>query len=143
MQGLSLVPRPRTGQCGFTLFESVLVIGMLAAASAALLSMQPRVFAAQTAMRDTYMGQELQQACAERILAVRRQSGLVAVTSALCNGMGGLSGFASNPTVALLDDTGATSCTATSVICTATIRVTKSSGPAAPLAAITLRMSQY
>jgi len=130
-------------QRGFTLFESVLVIGMLAAVSAALLSMQPRVFAAQTATRDAYIGQELQQACAERILAVRRQSGMVAVTSTLCNGMGGLSGFAANPTITLLDNTGATSCTATSVTCTATIRVAKSAGPAAPLAAITLRLSQY
>jgi prepilin-type N-terminal cleavage/methylation domain-containing protein len=128
---------------GFTLIESVMVIAMLAMVAAGLLSMQPRVFATQNNGRDQFVGLEAMQGCAERLLAVRRQLGYINVTSSLCNGMGGLGGFASNPTVSLTDASGNAVTTCTGASCTATIILSKTTGPAASLSALTLRLSAY
>jgi hypothetical protein len=105
--------------------------------------MQPRVFATQNNGRDQYVGLEILQACGERLLAVRRQLGYINVTSSLCNGMGGLGGFASNPTVSLTDASGNAVTTCTGASCTATIILSKATGPAASLSALTLRLSAY
>ena len=101
--------QPRTGgarprlQRGFTLFETILVIGILTLVSLGIMAIQPQVFKTQTAGRDQFVGLELMRACAERLLAVRRATGFGSVTNSLCNGMGGVGGFASNPTVTLAD----------------------------------------
>jgi type II secretory pathway pseudopilin PulG len=137
----SCVRRRRQG--GFTLFETILVIGMLALVSAAIAGMQPRVFATQTTSRDEVVGVDLMRACAERLLAVRRNIGYTSVTNTLCNGLGGVGGFASNPTVTLTDAASATITTCSSATCTATIIIAKSAAPAAALTPITLRLSAY
>ena len=134
---------PRRRPRGFTLFETILVIGILTLASIGIANLQPSIWKTQTTGRDQAVGYGLVQACAERLLAARRQSGLGAVTSTLCNGMGGISGYAANPTVALLDASSATVTSCASATCTATITIAKSSGPAAVLSAITLRLSAY
>jgi Tfp pilus assembly protein PilV len=135
-------PRPRR-QRGFTLFETVLVIAMLTAVSLGIMAMQPQVFKTQTAGRDQFVGFELTRACAERLLAVRRNTGYASVTNSLCNGMGGVGGFASNPTVTLTDANGNVITTCGSATCTATIIVAKSAAPAATLTPITLQLSAY
>lgn len=128
---------------GFTLVETILVIGMLALVSVTIAKMQPRVFATQTTSRDEFVGVELMRACAERLLAVRRYAGYPSVTNTLCNGMGGVGGFASNPTVTLVDDASGAITSCTSTTCTATILISKTSGPAAALTPVTLRLSNY
>jgi type II secretory pathway pseudopilin PulG len=130
-------------QRGFTLLETILVIGMLTLVSLGILSMQPQVFKTQTNGRDQFVGFELMRACAERLLAVRRATGFGSVTSSLCNGMGGVGGFASNPTVTLADANANSITTCSSATCTATIIVAKSVAPAATLTPITLRLSAY
>ncbi len=134
--------RPRR-QRGFTLFETVLVIALLALASLGLLAIQPQVFKTQTTGRDQFVGQELMRACAERLLAVRRNVGYVGVTSTLCNGMGALGGFASNPTVTLANAAGNSVATCSTASCTATIVIAKTATPAATLTPITLRFIAY
>lgn len=128
---------------GFTLFETTFVIALLTLASLGLIAMQPQIFKTQTNGRDQYVGLELIQACAERLLAVRRQTGYGSVTNTLCTGLGGVGGFAANPTVAMVDAGGTAITTCSSATCTATITIAKSSGPAASLAALTLRLSSY
>jgi len=130
-------------QRGFTLYETMLVIGMLALAALTIARLQPAVFKTQTTSRDEFVGVELMRGCAERLLAVRRYAGYASVTNTLCNGMGGLSGYATDPTVTLVDGSGATIATCSSTTCTATILVAKTSAPAATLAALTLRLSNY
>lgn len=130
-------------QRGFTLFETVLVIALLAMASLGILAMQPQVFKTQTTGRDQFVGQELMLACAERLLAVRRSVGYVGVTSTLCNGMGALGGFASNPTVTLANAAGNSVATCSTASCTATIVIAKTATPAATLTPITLRFIAY
>lgn len=139
---LTCCPRPRR-QGGFTLFETVLVIAMLTAVSLGILAMQPQVFKAQTTGRDQFVGQELMRACAERLLAVRRATGFGSVTNSLCNGMGGIGGFASNATVTLADANGISITTCSTATCTATIIIAKSAAPAATLSPITLQLSAY
>jgi len=134
---------PVGGQAGFTLFETVLVIAILTAVSLGIMAMQPQVFKAQTTARDEFVGVELMRACAERLLAVRRNTGYVTVANSLCNGMGGVGGFASNLIVTLADANGTAITTCSSASCTATIIVAKSAAPAAPLSAITLQLSAY
>ena len=149
--------RGRTGTSrGFTLFETIIVIGLLGLVSAGILAMQPRVHSAQTNARDQYTGLELMRACAERLLAVRRGSGYGSVTNTLCNGMGacngmtgctgtGVGGFAANPTVTLAIDgvsPAPTSCSS-GARCVATIVIAKSSAPEASLSAITVEFSAY
>jgi len=135
-------PRPRR-QRGFTLFETVLVIAMLTAVSLGIMAMQPQVFKTQTTGRDQFVGFELTRACAERLLAVRRNTGYASVSNSLCNGMGGVGGFASNPTVTLADANGNAITTCSSATCTATVIVAKSAAPAATLTPITLQLSAY
>ena len=134
----------RRRQGGFTLFETILVIGMLALVSAAIAAMQPRVFATQTTSRDEVVGVDLMRACAERLLAVRRNIGYASVTDTSCNGIGGIGGFASNPRVTLTDAASATVTTCGSATCTATIAIGRTATPAvAAFAPITLRLSAY
>lgn len=123
-----------------------MVIALLAMVSAALLSMQPKVFLAQTNARDQYVGLEQMRACAERILAVRRSSGYASVTNALCNGLGGQGAYALNPTVTLTVDSSATAvttCSTGTVTCTATVTIAKTSGPAATVTPLTVQISVY
>ena len=140
------LPRRRP-QAGFTLFETILSIGILALAAVGMKTLQGGIFTAQTAARDLVAGTELQQACAERLLGVRRQSGFLSVNNALCNGIGGVAGFAANPAVSLTDANGSaitgSPAVCTSATCTIKITIAKSSGPAAPLPALTLRLSNY
>ena len=134
----------RRRQGGFTLFETVLVIGMLALVSATIAGMQPRVFATQTTSRDEVVGVDLMRACAERLLAVRRNIGYTSVTNTLCNGVGGVGGFASNPGVTLTDAASTVITSCNSATCTATIIIGRTATPAvAVFAPITLRLSAY
>lgn len=136
--------RERRGQCGFTLTETLLVIGMLSMVSLGLLAMQPQVFKAQTTLRDEFAGFELMRACAERLLSVRRNVSYLAVTNTVCDGMGGVGGFASNPTVTLADANGNAITTCGTASCTATIIIAKTAaGPAAALTPITLQLTAY
>lgn len=131
-------------QGGFTLFETILVIALLGLVSAVIARMQPRVFATQTTSRDAVAGVDLMRACAERLLAVRRNIGYTNVTNTLCNGMGGVGGFASNPGVTLTDAASATITTCSSASCTATITIGRTANPTvAVFAPITLRLSAY
>ena len=132
---------------GFTLMEMVLAIVLLGVAAVVVLRLQPHLFAAQTAGRDEVTGLELQRACAERLLAVRRQQGYGAVQGSLgaapsCNGLGGIGGFAANPTVVLMDAAASAVGACASATCTATISVPKTTG-AAPLPPLVLQLSRY
>lgn len=129
-------------QRGFTLFETIIVIALLALVSAGLLAMQPQVFKVQNDSRDQEVGLELMRACAERLLALRRTSSYGLVTSTSCNGMGGIGGFASNLNVTLTDASNATVSTCASATCTATILATKTSGTAS-LVPLTVRLFSY
>ena len=130
-------------QRGFTLFETILVIGLLALVSTGLIAMQPSVFKTQTNGRDQAVGLELMRACAERLLAVRRHTGYGSVTTTLCDGMGGIGGFASNPTVTMTDTSNTAITACSSATCTVAIIIAKSSGPAAALTPVTLQLSNY
>ena len=130
-------------QGGFTLFETILVIGMLALVSAGLMAMLPSVFKTQTNGRDQAVGLELMRACAERLLAVRRHTGYGSVTTTRCDGMGGIGGFANNPAVTMIDASNNAITTCSSATCTVAVIIAKSSGPAASLAPITLQLSNY
>ena len=133
----------RATQGGFTLVESILAAGILALAAIAIMGVQKKIFANQTVARDQLVGTELVQACAERLLAVRRHTGFANVTSTLCNGMGGVGGFAANPTVTMQSASGVAITTCATATCTATIRIAKTSGPAVPSGNVTLRLSNY
>ena len=128
---------------GFTLFETVIVIAMLAAVSVAILAIQPQVFKAQTTGRDQFVGFELTMACAEKLLAQRRNIGYAFIDNTLCSGMGGLGGYAAAPTVALTDANGNSVTSCTGATCTASIIIAKATTPAATLTAITLQFSAY
>ena len=130
-------------QGGFTLFETILVIGMLALVSAGLMAMLPSVFKTQTNGRDQAVGLELMRACAERLLAVRRHTGYASVTTTLCDAMGGIGGFANNPAVTMSDASNNAITTCSSATCTVAVIIAKISGPAASLAPITLQLSNY
>jgi type II secretory pathway component PulJ len=126
-------------QTGFTLFETILVIGLLALVSAGLLAMHPRIFQTQTTGRDEYVAHELQRACAERVLAVRRRIGYANVSTDSCQPLGIVGGF--TPAVALTI-AGSASSPCGGASCKALITVTRS-GVAAALPAITLELSAY
>lgn len=133
----------RCRERGFTLVETIIVIGLLTTVSLGLLAMQPQVIKTQTAGRDEFVGVELMQACAERLLAVRRNIGYTSVTNTLCDGIGGVGGFAANLTVTLADVTNTAIATCSSATCTATIIIAKTAAPAANLTPITLQLSAY
>ena len=135
--------RTLAGQRGFTLIESIVTASLLGLAAVAIMGVQKNIFSTQTTGRDELVGTELVQACAERILTVRRKSGYINVTNTLCNGMGGISGFASNPTVTFTDSNGNSITTCSTSTCTATIGIAKASGPAVLLRNVTLRLSNY
>ncbi len=130
---------------GFTLFETILVVAVLTMVSLGIMAIQPRVFATQNNGRDQYVGMEIMRACAERLLAVRRGVGYGNVTNTLCNGMGGVGGFNANPTVELRNGgaTGSVVSACTGTLCTATVTVAKTSGPAASVTPLTLQLSFY
>lgn len=133
----------RNAQSGFTLFETILVLGLIALAVAAIQSLQPRLVEARLSTRDQAVGIALMQGCAERLLAVRRQSGYAAVTNGLCAGMGGIGGFAADVQVNLADARGIAVSSCSSATCTATVLAAKGGGGAAPLTALTLQFSAY
>ena len=128
--------------CGFTLFETILVIGLLAFASVALMKLHGAVFTTQTYGRDETVGNDLLRACAERLLSVRRNIAYSQVTNTLCSTMGNVGGFG-NPTVTMVDASAATITTCSSATCTITISVAKTSGQAALLSPITFQLSAY
>jgi hypothetical protein len=134
-------PRRRWG--GFTLFETIFVIGILALVSAGLIAMQPQVFTTQTTARDEFVGFELTLACAERLLAQRRTVSYASVNNTLCAGMGGIGGYAADPTVTLTDANGNSVTSCATATCTASIIIAKTTTPAATLSAITLQLSAY
>ena len=74
---------------------------------------------------------------------MRRSIGYASVDNTLCNGMGGISGFANDPTVTLTDANGNTVSSCATATCTASIRITKTSAPVATLTALTLQLSDY
>jgi len=127
---------------GFTLFETILVIGILALASVALMKLQRDVFVTQTYGRDEAAGNDLLRGCGERLLAVRRNIGYEQVSNTLCSTMGNVGGFG-NPTVTMVDAAATAISSCTSATCTITISVAKTSGPAALLSPITLQLSAY
>jgi type II secretory pathway pseudopilin PulG len=141
LQFAGLVFRPQAR--GFTLFETIICIGLLGLVSAGILTIQPQIFKTQTMGRDEYVGLELAQACAERLLGTRRTVGFGSVTDTLCNGMGGLGGFAANPRVALTVAGGASAAACSTATCTASITVSKTSGPPAALGALTVELRSY
>ena len=132
----------RHHQAGFTLFETILVIGVLALVSAGIASMQPSVFKTQTTGRDEFVGVELMRACAERVLAVRRHVGYVSVSTGACSVIAGVGGF-SSPTVALADANGNSITTCSTATCTATIKIAKSTDTAEALPRFTLQLTNY
>jgi hypothetical protein len=127
---------------GFTLFETILVIGLLALASVALMKLQGKVFITQTYSRDDAVGNDLLRACGERLLATRRTLGYAQVTTALCGTIGNVGGFG-NPTVTMADAGGTNITSCSSATCTITISVAKTSAPAALLSPIRLQLSSY
>ena len=127
---------------GFTLVETVLVIGLLALASVTLMKLQRNVFTTQTYGRDESVGSDLLRGCAERLLAVRRQIDYGQVSNTQCSTMGGVGGFG-NPTVTMVDASATTITSCASATCTITISVAKTSGQAALLTPITLQLSAY
>jgi prepilin-type N-terminal cleavage/methylation domain-containing protein len=129
-------------QAGFTLFETIIVIALLALVAGGLLAMQPQVHKVQNEGREEVVGLDLMRACAERLLALRRSTGYATVDTAVCDGMGGTGGFAANPTVALKDASNAMISSCSSATCTATISVTKTAGTVA-LVPLTLQLSNY
>jgi len=128
---------------GFTLFETIFVIGILALASAGILAMQPQVFKTQTTSRDQLVGFDLTLACAEKLLAQRRNIGYAFIDNTLCAGMGGLGGYAADPTVTLTDANGNSVTSCATATCTASIIIAKTTPPAATLTPITLQLSAY
>ena len=135
--------RPAQRSSGFTLFETIFVIGVLALVSAGILAIQPRVFSTQTRSRDELVGFELTLACAEKLLAQRRNIGYAFIDNTLCAGMGGLGGYAADPTVTLTDANGNSVTSCTTATCTASIIIAKTTPPAATLTPITLQLSAY
>jgi len=128
--------------CGFTLFETILVIGLLALASVSLMKLHGSVFTTQTYGRDETVGNDLLRACAERLLSMRRNVGYTQVTNTLCSTMGNVGGFGT-PTVTMVDASATTITSCTSAVCTITISVAKTSGQAALLSPITVQLSAY
>ena len=129
-------------QRGFTLFETILVIGLLAMASVGLMKLQRDLFSTQTYGRDEAVGNDLMRACAERLVTVRRSLSYQQVTNTLCSTIGNVGNFGI-PTVTMVDAGGTTVTACTGASCTITIRVAKTAGPSALLTPITLQLRSY
>jgi type II secretory pathway pseudopilin PulG len=102
-------------QRGFTLVESIIVVGMLFLAAGAIISMQRNIFSGQSVNTGMQVGVQLMQECAEQILATRRSSssgaGYAAVTAGsngtgTCGALGNYGGYGT-PTVTVDPDTSA------------------------------------
>src|SRR6185369_5915463 len=85
---------------GFTLVEALMVVLVLGIAASAIMSMQGGLFAQQTTLSTSQVQAQLQQECAEQILAVRRfvGDGFDSINSTsyganACGGITALSGF--------------------------------------------------
>jgi prepilin-type N-terminal cleavage/methylation domain-containing protein len=64
---------------GFTLLETVIVILLLAIASAGIINLNGGLFTNASQIRNLQINTQLLQACAERVMAVRRLSGFIDV----------------------------------------------------------------
>jgi prepilin-type N-terminal cleavage/methylation domain-containing protein len=126
---------------GFTLIESIIVLVVLSVAAAAIVTMQGNIFKGQADNKDIQVGAQLMQECAERVLAIRRQSNsaYASVTTSACSGLGNFGGFGV-PVVTLRDDSNTSVTTCASTTCTATITIGKGGSNLAP---ITLRLATY
>ena len=62
---------------GFTLLETVIVILLLAIASAGIINLNGGLFTNASQIRNLQINTQLLQACAERVMAVRRLSGFI------------------------------------------------------------------
>lgn len=74
--------RPCGGSPGFTLIELIIIIVVVAIASVAVVALNAHIFSGQTTNTSLQIGSALMQECAEHVLAVRKNSGYAAVTSA-------------------------------------------------------------
>ena len=92
--------------------------------------------------RITFVDTGTSSSIGERLLAVRRQIGYGQVTTGLCSTLGGVGGFG-NPTVTMVDAAATSIGNCSSATCTITIKVARTSGPAALLSPITLQLSAY
>ena len=92
---------------GFTLIETVVVMVILGIAAVAIINLQGNVFYGQSNNKDLQVGAQLLQECAEQVIAVRRKSGLNAVTTSTCNALGNYGGFGVPLITITADNTGA------------------------------------
>ena len=127
---------------GFTLFETIIVLLILALVATGLITMQSKLWSTQSTTRNQTVRQDLTRACAERLLAIRRQMGYSSVTNTLCDGLGTTGGFPANPSVSLTDAAGTTITSCSSATCTASISISNTGGTVA-LLPLTLQMSSY
>ena len=100
--------RPATWK-GFTLVESIIVLVILAIAAAAIASLQGSIFYGQSDSKDRQVGVQLIQACAEQVLAVRRQSGYTAVNANTCSTLGSFGAYSAS-TLTITDPYSGTGC---------------------------------
>lgn len=92
---------------GFTLIETIIVMVILSIAAVAIINLQGNVFNGQSNNKDLQVGAQLLQECAEQVIAVRRKSGLNAVTTSTCNALGNYGGFGVPIITIAADNTGA------------------------------------
>ena len=92
---------------GFTLIETIVVMVLLSIAAVAIINLQGNVFNGQSGNKDLQVGVQLLQECAEQVIAVRRKSGLNAVTTATCSALGNYGGFGAPIITLTADNTGA------------------------------------
>lgn len=72
---------------GFTLVESIIVLVVLGIAAAAIISLQGNIFRGKADNQSIQTGVQMMQACAEKILALKRTSGYSALASNNCTEM--------------------------------------------------------
>lgn len=94
---------------GFTLIETIIVMVVLSIAAVAIINLQGNVFYGQSNNKDLQVGAQLLQECAEQVIAVRRKSGLNAVTTSTCNALGNYGGFGV-PLITITDDNTGVAC---------------------------------
>jgi Tfp pilus assembly protein PilV len=93
----------RTGR-GFTLIELVAIIVLLSVGSVAILGLFDQTGKSIATNQETQTGAQLAQECAEKIIAIRRNSGYAAIvtgngTGVCGTGFAAIGGFATAPTV--------------------------------------------